>query len=164
MQTNNKTDFSDETSETIQKKVIEDIEQSASELNGLWKVFSQLQTQTKQWSTLTFELFLLELSNSIDVVKRLIVCQILFISLLVLFLFSASVGVGVVTYYFTASLIISYGAFLFALFVILAGLVRYQQYIMQFMGFKQTVAQIKEGLDVCTQQASKSNPDEKARR
>lgn len=48
MQTNNKTDFSDETSETIQKKVIEDIEQSASELNGLWKVFSQLQTQTKR--------------------------------------------------------------------------------------------------------------------
>jgi ABC-type nickel/cobalt efflux system permease component RcnA len=82
------------------------------------------------------------------VAKKFLVCQLLFIPLLVLFIFSICVSVGIVSYSITHNMLIGVGLFLFTMSVVLVGLVYWQKYLMQFFGFKDTISQLKEGMDV----------------
>ncbi|MCL1067516.1 hypothetical protein L2735_11975 [Shewanella olleyana] len=148
----------------LNKEVMNDLRLSASELNSLWKGWLQLQAHTQGWSKATLELFLLEFSNSVAAFKKLIVCQLLLVMLLPMFLFSLAVGAGVVNYYFTLNLVAGFGTFILTFAIIMLGLLVQQKYIMQFVGFHHTKQQLKEGLDVCTQQTKKANSNEEARR
>ncbi|MDV7105836.1 hypothetical protein R3X26_15635 [Vibrio sp. TH_r3] len=142
-------------------KVMDDFNRSVAELDGLWQELLKLQVHSKQWSKSTIELFFLELSNSVAACKRAVACQLIFISLFMMFLFSASVGVGVVIYSFTSNLAVSYGGFILSLGLILVGLVLFQKYVIQFIGFHHTKQQVEEGIDVLAQFASKKSPKEK---
>lgn len=139
------------------ENIIDDLKASATEVNALINEFSQFQEKMQQWSKSTIELLFLELSNSLSIIKQLIIFQILFICLFIFFVISVCVGVGVVTYSLTTSLIGSYAAFMLTLSVILISILLWQKHILKFIGFSNTLAQIKEGVDVFTQKKKKSN-------
>jgi len=152
---NNSTSESSEPS--TKKKIIEDLSESASEVNELISEVLRLQSQMQQWSKSTFELFILELANSITALKRIFICHILFVFLLILFVVSLCIGVGVVTYHFTASMVVSYFAFVLTLAVGLISNVFWRKRLSKFVGFSNTFEQIKEGSNVFTQQTKKDN-------
>ncbi|MEZ8061398.1 MULTISPECIES: hypothetical protein [Vibrio] len=162
MQENSQNDSSNFVDSKSCDREVDDLKRAASELNGLWKDLTLLQAHTEQWSKSTFELFLLELRNSVTACKKLFVFQFIFIVLLPIFLFSVAVGAGVVSYYFTLNLLVGYGAFMLMLSFILISLVFCHKYLKQFVGFEYTKEQLKEGLHVSTQKTTKRNTDEKA--
>ena len=135
--------------------IIDDLKKSAMELYALINELSKLQGQMHQWSKSTIELFLLELRNTLSAFKQLIFCQILFICLFIFFLMSICIGAGVVTYFFTSNLLVSYGAFMVALSATLLGILLWQKHVLKFVGFSNTEEQIKEGVNVFTQQTKK---------
>ncbi|MEZ9473925.1 hypothetical protein CWN85_02190 [Vibrio splendidus] len=161
MQVNSQNDPVNSANDKSSDRKVDDLKRSASELNGLWKDLAILQTHTQQWSQSTLELFLLEFRNSVDVFKKRLVFQLLFVALLPLFLFSIAVGAGVVIYYFTLNLLAGYGAFIFTLGLILICLVLRSSYLKQFIGFECTKEQLKEGLHVSTQKSTKTDSNEK---
>ncbi|MEO9654232.1 hypothetical protein [Marinomonas sp.] len=140
-----------------EQQAFEDLQRSAAELNQLWQEFTLLKTSAQQWSKSTFELFLLELSNSTSGLKRILLCHLMFVCLFILFVFSACVGMGLVTYQLSASLLAGYGVFLLSLALSLIGLICWQQYLRRFLGFRQTQTQIKEAMDVCISKATQSH-------
>lgn len=162
MQGNSQNDSSNFVDSKSHDREADDLKRAASELNGLWKDLTLLQAHTEQWSKSTFELFLLELRNSVTACKKIFVFQFIFIVLLPMFLFGVAVGAGVVSYYFTLNLLAGYGAFMLMLSFILISLVFCHKYLRQFVGFEYTKEQLKEGLHVSTQKATKRNTDEKA--
>ena len=159
------TDKTNDSSTTVNdkqhEKVMDDLNRSFEELGGLWQELLKLKVHSKQWSKSTLELFFLELSNSVAACKRLIACQVIFIGLFMMFLFSASVGVGVIIYSFTSNLVASYGGFILSLGLVLLSLVLFQKYVMQFIGFRHTKQQLQEGIDVFAKVTSEKSPKEK---
>jgi uncharacterized membrane protein YqjE len=142
---------------STKKKIVDDLSESASEVNELISEVFKLQSQMQQWSKSTFELFVLELVNSIAALKRIFVCHILFVFLLILFVVSLCIGVGVITYHFTASVVVSYFAFVLTLAIGLISNVLWRKRLNKFVGFSNTFGQIKEGANVFTQQTKKDN-------
>jgi len=137
--------------------LIDELSASANEFSALMKDFAQFQSQVQKWSTSTIELFWLELKSTFAGLKQLLLCHVLLLCLSLFFIISVCVGMGVVTYVLTANVLLSYAAFMGALSMVLIALIVWQKHVLQFMGFSNTLAQIKEGVDVFTQQAKKSN-------
>ena len=108
-----------------------------------------------QWSEATVQLFFMEVLRNVAAAKQFFVCQLLFIPLLVLFIFSLCVCTGIVLYSITLNILIGVGGFLIAMLLVLVGLLYWQKRLIRFFGFKETVSQLKEGIDVISK-ASKS--------
>lgn len=126
----------------------DEVNANVDEITDIFNKVSKVAQDIGQWSESTVQLFFMEVSRNIVVAKKFLVCQLLFIPLLVLFIFSICVSVGIVSYSITHNMLIGVGLFLFTMSMVLVGLVYWQKYLMQFFGFKDTISQLKEGMDV----------------
>lgn len=126
----------------------DEVNANVDEITDIFNKVSKVAQDIGQWSESTVQLFFMEVSRNVVVAKKLLVCQLLFIPLLVLFIFSICVSVGIVSYSITHNMLIGVGLFLFTMSMVLVGLVYWQKYLMQFFGFKDTISQLKEGMDV----------------
>jgi len=133
----------------------EELNVKIDEIKDIFNKVSTVAQEVGSWSESTIQLFFTEVLRNVAAAKQFFVCQLLFIPLVVLFIFSLCVCVGIITYSLTASLLIAVGLFIFAMLLVLAGLIYWQKYLLRFFGFKDTVSQLKEGLDVIAK-ASKS--------
>ncbi|MBD1573379.1 hypothetical protein HC725_08840 [Vibrio sp. S17_S38] len=131
----------------------EDITDKVDEIKSAFNQVSKVITEVGQWSESTAQLFYLEVQRNIAATKQSIICQILFIPLLILFIFSLCISIGVVNYVLTQNVLIGIGLFLFAMILILTGLIYWQTRLIRSFGFKETISQLKEGLDVITKTA-----------
>jgi hypothetical protein len=111
------------------------------------KAFSLIKELGK-WSESTAQLFFMEILRNFNVAYKILFCQILFIPLLVIFILSICIFLGIIGYSFYDNLIIASGIFLTSLFMVLAFLLYWQKKLSQFLGFEQTILQVKEGVDV----------------
>tara|TARA_R110001583_G_scaffold4077_4_gene24354 strand:+ start:895 stop:1377 length:483 start_codon:yes stop_codon:yes gene_type:complete len=133
----------------------EEINVKIDEIKDIFNKVSTVAHEVGLWSESTIQLFFTEVLRNVAAAKQLFVCQLLFIPLLVLFIFSLCVCVGIITYSLTESLLIGVGLFILAMLLVLVGLIYWQKYLLRFFGFKATVSQLKEGFDVISK-ASKS--------
>ena len=120
------------------------------EFNDIFSKLSQLMKQAGDWSESTAKLFLLELTRNFSVIYKLFFLQTLFIPLLIIFILSLCVFLAIVSYSFYNSIVLSSGTFIISLFCVLSLLAYWQKKLSVFLGFGETVAQVKEGLDVIT--------------
>lgn len=123
-----------------------------NDLHSLWQQLNLCQQRFLAWADSTTELFSLELKTSLAAIRQMIVLQLLLICLAVFFVLSLCAGVGLVVYHFTLSLLAGYAGFVVALGVVLAGLIWQQARLASLVGFRHTVAQVKEGWDVVSKQ------------
>ncbi|QDE30065.1 MULTISPECIES: hypothetical protein [Shewanella] len=126
-------------------------EEETVNIDDITDILSKLSKVTQnvgEWSESTVQLFFIEVLRNVAAAKQFFVCQLLFIPLLVLFIFSLCVSVGIITYSLTQSLLSGVGIFLLVMSSVLAGLVYWQKYLLRFFGFKDTISQLKEGIDV----------------
>ena len=133
----------------------EKIEQKFNELNSMFDKLSDTLDSLGKWSESTIQVFFMELLRSINASKQFLLCQALFIPLLILFVFSTCIAIGIVFYSLTGQLLIGVGTFLLSMVAVLIGLAYWQKRLMKMIGFTNTMAQIKEGIDVVSK-ASKS--------
>ncbi len=140
----------------------EHLERAIVQLRGLLKDLTAVQSHTQQWSISIFELFTLELRNTVAASKKLIVIKLLFVALLPMFLISIAVGVGVVGYYFTLNLLVGYSAFIAAFSVILVFLVLGSRYCKQFVGFEYTKEQLGRLCHAINEKTTAESSNEKA--
>ncbi|WP_413479011.1 phage holin family protein [Vibrio hibernica] len=131
----------------------EDITNKIDEIKSAFNQVSKVITEVGQWSESTAQLFYLEVQRNIAAAKQSIICQVLFIPLLILFIFSLCISIGVVAYVLTQNVLIGIGLFLFAMGLILAGLIYWQKRLIRSFGFNETISQLKEGVDVITKAA-----------
>lgn len=123
-----------------------------NDLHSLWQQLNLCQQRFLAWADSTTELFSLELKTSLAAIRQMIVLQLLLICLAVFFVLSLCGGVGLVVYHFTLSLLAGYAGFVVALGAVLAGLIWQQARLASLVGFRNTVAQVKEGWDVVSKQ------------
>ncbi|WP_153009386.1 phage holin family protein [Shewanella frigidimarina] len=128
---------------------------NVEEIKDIFNKVSKLAQEVGQWSESTVQLFFMEVLRNVAAAKQFFVCQLLFIPLLVLFIFSLCVCTGIVLYSITLNTFIGVGGFLLAMMLVLVGLLYWQKRLIRFFGFKETVSQLKEGIDVISK-ASKS--------
>lgn len=128
---------------------------NVEEIKDIFNKVSKLAQEVGQWSESTVQLFFMEVLRNVAAAKQFFVCQLLFIPLLVLFIFSLCVCTGIVLYSITLNILIGVGGFLIAMMLVLVGLLYWQKRLISFFGFKETVSQLKEGIDVISK-ASKS--------
>jgi hypothetical protein len=128
---------------------------NVEEIKDIFNKASKLAQEVGQWSESTVQLFFMEILRNVAAAKQFLVCQLLFIPLLVLFIFSLCVCSGIVIYSLTDSIFIGLGVFLLTMMLVLVGLLYWQKRLIRFFGFKDTVSQLKEGIDVISK-ASKS--------
>ena len=128
---------------------------NVEEIKDIFNKVSKLAQEVGQWSESTVQLFFMEVLRNVAAAKQFFVCQLLFIPLLVLFIFSLCVCSGIVIYSLTDSIFIGLGVFLLTMMLVLVGLLYWQKRLIRFFGFKDTVSQLKEGIDVISK-ASKS--------
>ncbi|ABI73056.1 MULTISPECIES: hypothetical protein [Shewanella] len=128
---------------------------NVEEIKDIFNKVSKLAQEVGQWSESTVQLFFMEVLRNVAAAKQFFVCQLLFIPLLVLFIFSLCVCTGIVLYSITLNILIGVGGFLLAMMLVLVGLLYWQKRLIRFFGFKETVSQLKEGIDVISK-ASKS--------
>jgi hypothetical protein len=128
---------------------------NVEEIKDIFNKVSKLAQEVGQWSESTVQLFFMEVLRNVAAAKQFFVCQLLFIPLLVLFIFSLCVCTGIVLYSITLNILIGVGGFLIAMMLVLVGLLYWQKRLIRFFGFKETVSQLKEGIDVISK-ASKS--------
>ncbi|MGI2111017.1 hypothetical protein ACRN9C_16735 [Shewanella frigidimarina] len=128
---------------------------NVEEIKDIFNKVSKLAQEVGQWSESTVQLFFMEVLRNVAAAKQFFVCQLLFIPLLVLFIFSLCVCTGIVLYSITLNTLIGVGGFLLAMMLVLVGLLYWQKRLIRFFGFKETVSQLKEGIDVISK-ASKS--------
>lgn len=128
---------------------------NVEEIKDIFNKVSKLAQEVGQWSESTVQLFFMEILRNVAAAKQFLVCQLLFIPLLVLFIFSLCVCSGIVIYSLTHSIFIGLGVFLLTMMLVLVGLLYWQKRLIRFFGFKDTVSQLKEGIDVISK-ASKS--------
>lgn len=138
MQSNNSKD----TRNQPQDREAELLDHAFVQLKGLLQDLTALQSHTQQWFLSIFELFSLELCNTVAASRKLIVIKFLFVSLLPMFLISIAIGAGVVGHYLTSNLLVGYGAFIGTFGAILVLLVLGSRYYTQFVGFKYTKEQL----------------------
>ena len=128
---------------------------NVEEIKDIFNKVSKLAQEVGQWSESTVQLFFMEVLRNVAAAKQFFVCQLLFIPLLVLFIFSLCVCTGIVLYSITLNILIGVGGFLIAMMLVLVGLLYWQKRLIRFFGYKETVSQLKEGIDVISK-ASKS--------
>lgn len=123
------------------------------EITDVFNKVSKIAQEAGQWSESTIKLFFIEILRNVEAAKRFAVCQLLFIPLLILFIFSICICIGIIAYSLTSNLLIAVGMFLSAMGLVLVALAYWQKYLMRFFGFKATIAQLKEGADVISKAA-----------
>ena len=123
------------------------------EITDVFNKASKIAQEAGQWSESTIKLFFIEILRNIEAAKRFAVCQLVFIPLLILFIFSLCICIGIVAYSLTYNVLIAVGLFLLAMGLVLLGLAYWQKHLMKFFGFKATIAQLKEGADVISKAA-----------
>ena len=123
------------------------------EITDVFNKVSKIAQEAGQWSESTIKLFFIEILRNIEAAKRFAVCQLVFIPLLILFIFSLCICIGIVAYSLTYNVLIAVGLFLLAMGLVLLGLAYWQKHLMKFFGFKATIAQLKEGADVISKAA-----------
>jgi len=133
----------------------DEVNVKVDEIKDIFNKISKLTQEVGQWSESTVQLFFIEILRNIVAAKKFFICQLLFIPLLVLFIFSLCVCTGIMIYSITHSIFIGLGIFLLAMMLVLVGLIYWQKRLIRFFGFKDTVSQLKEGIDVISK-ASKS--------
>jgi hypothetical protein len=133
----------------------DEVNVKVEEIKDIFNKVSKLTQEVGQWSESTVQLFFIEILRNVAAAKKFFVCQLLFIPLLVLFIFSLCVCTGIMIYSITHSIFIGLGIFLLAMMLVLVGLIYWQKRLIRFFGFKDTVSQLKEGIDVISK-ASKS--------
>lgn len=99
------------------------------------------------WSESTAQLFFMETLRNFSASYKILFCQILFIPLLIIFILSLCVFFGIVGYSFYNNLIIASAIFLTSLFMVLVFLTYWQKRLSSFLGFSDTISQLKEGAD-----------------
>ena len=129
------------------------IDVKIDDLKDVFNKVSNIAQEAGQWSESTIKLFFVEILRNVAAAQRFVVCQLLFIPLLILFIFSLCVSIGIVAYSLTYNLLIAVGFFLLAMSLVLLGLIYWQKYLTRFFGFKETIAQLKEGADVISKAA-----------
>uniref|UniRef100_UPI0004702981 phage holin family protein n=1 Tax=Vibrio parahaemolyticus TaxID=670 RepID=UPI0004702981 len=131
-------------------------------INGLRAILSQiddLSTSLRTWSGSTLDLFLLETKVNVVAARQIVMFSIIFTLLSVLFIFSVCLVAGVVTYHFTAQLLLSVGVFIVSLGLALVGLAWWQKRLTHFLGFKNTTDQLQEGWHAFSNQTRPSHAD-----
>ena len=123
------------------------------EITDVFNKVSKIAQEAGQWSESTIKLFFIEILRNIEAAKRFAVCQLVFIPLLILFIFSLCICIGIIAYSLTYNVLIAVGLFLLAMGLVLLGLAYWQKHLMKFFGFKATIAQLKEGADVISKAA-----------
>jgi len=131
------------------------IQDKFDEISNLVDQLSQTLQEIGGWSQSTLQLFFMEWLRNVAAAKKILVCQILFILLIILFIFSLCVSIGIVFYSITGHLLIGVASFLIAFSAVLLALFFWQKHLLRFLGFKQTISQVKEGMDVISK-ATKS--------
>ena len=132
-------------------------EQSIKELKSLWNQLLLLKDPVKQWSQASIDLFFIELRTSLSTLKQSLLLNILFVVLSVFFLLSLCAGLGFLTYHYTHVILLSYMGFVASLGLVLVLLLCWQRYLRKLIGFRHTIEQVKEGLDVILQQKPKDH-------
>ncbi|UJF22647.1 hypothetical protein [Shewanella sp. OMA3-2] len=132
-----------------------EINTNVDDIADIFNKISSMTQEVGKWSEATVQLFFTEVLRNVAAAKQFFVCQLLFIPLLILFIFSLCVCVGIVSYSLTQNMLIGVGAFLLVMSSVLVGLIYWQKYLLRFFGFKDTISQLKEGIDVISK-ASKS--------
>ncbi len=158
MQSNNINDAHNEP----QHREAELLERTAVQVRELLKDLTAFQSHTQQWSMSIFELFALELRNTVAASKKLVVIKLLFVALLPMFLISIAIGVGVMGYYFTLNLLVGYSTFIAAFSVILVLLILGSRYYKQFVGFEHTKEQLGSLCHAINEKTTAENSNEKA--
>jgi len=141
----------DKTSENMKADSLLDTESINTKFQEVSDIFNKLSAITEevgQWSKSTGQLFYMEVLRNIYTARQLFLCQLLFIPLLVLFVFSLCILVGVIAYTISLSILVGFICFLLTTFLVLIGLIFWQKHLMSFLGFKETIDQLKEGVDV----------------
>lgn len=131
-------------------------QQIQTKLDEMLSLFDQLSQTLKEiggWSQSTLQLFLMEWLRNVAVAKRILLCQLLFIPLFIIFIFSLCVCIGIVAYSLTSHLLVGVGSFLIVFTAVLVSLIVWQKYLLRFVGFKETISQVKEGIDVISKAA-----------
>jgi hypothetical protein len=118
------------------------------EILDVFNKVSALTEELGQWSKSTVQLFFMEVLRNVNAAKQIFLCQLLFIPLLILFVFSLCVTAGVVAYTITLNILIGFAFFILAMSAVLGGLVFWQKHLMSFLGFNSTLEQLKEAADV----------------
>lgn len=118
------------------------------EVIDVFNKLSALTEEVGQWSKSTIQLFFMEVLRNIASAKQLFFCQLLFIPLLILFIFSLCITVGVIAYTISLNILVGLLFFILAMSAVLGGLIFWQKYLIGFLGFKDTLEQLKEGADV----------------
>ena len=131
-------------------------QQIQTKLDEMLSLFDQLSQTLKEiggWSQSTLQLFLMEWLRNVAVAKRILLCQLLFIPLFIIFIFSLCVCIGIVAYSLTSQKMVGVGSFLIVFTAVLVSLIVWQKYLLRFVGFKETISQVKEGIDVISKAA-----------
>ena len=118
------------------------------EIKDVFNRVSVLSQEVSRWSESTLQLFLIEVQRNVVAAKHLLLCQLLFIPLLILFVFSVCVCAGGLAYYFTGNLLAAIGTFLITIIAVLGGLAYWQKCLLKHVGFNDTIAQLEEGVNV----------------
>jgi hypothetical protein len=164
MDNSNNTDKQHKGSATADSRAQEqaDTQQMEQAIKGLQALLSQtsaLSTSLKTWSNSSLDLFLLEMKVNMAAARQIVVCSIIFTLLSVLFIFSLCLAAGLVTFHFTAHLLLSVVVFIGCLGLALSALAWWQLRLTHFLGFKNTTKQLQEGWYAFSNQARPSHAD-----
>ncbi|WP_427982875.1 hypothetical protein [Agarivorans sp.] len=135
------------------------IEQAIKGLQALLSQISTLSSSLKTWSNSSLDLFLLEMKVNMAAARQIVLCSIIFTLLAVLFIFSLCVAAGLVTFHFTAHLLLSVAVFIGCLGLALSALAWWQLRLTHFLGFKNTTKQLQEGWYAFSNQTRPSHAD-----
>ncbi|MDW6092540.1 phage holin family protein [Vibrio rhizosphaerae] len=142
----------------------QDVKQEAEQaVNSIRTILTQIEglaTSLKTWSDTTLDLFVLEVKTNIAAARQIVLCSIVFILLAVLFIFSLCLTAGIVTYDLTAHVLLSCGVFIGSLGLALFGLAWWQQRLTNFLGFKHTTEQLREGWDALSDKTQPGDADQ----
>ncbi|TOB66026.1 phage holin family protein [Vibrio parahaemolyticus] len=137
----------------------QEVEQAINGLRAILSQIDDLSTSLRTWSGSTLDLFLLEMKVNVAAARQIVMFSIIFTLLSVLFIFSVCLVSGVVTYHFTAQLLLSVGVFIVSLGLALVGLAWWQKRLTHFLGFKNTTDQLQEGWHAFSNQTRPSHAD-----
>lgn len=128
-----------------------EIEQAVDSLKAMMVQVETLADSMKHWSTSTLNLFRLELKLNTKAVQQLMLTGFVFTLLAILFIVSFCICLGLISYQLSANPYLGIGVFLSSFAIVLGLLVWWQKKLVACLGFKQTTAQIKEGIHELSQ-------------
>lgn len=127
------------------------------DLAGIAAESERLSVLIRSWLLSSAKLFRIESQLSARALGSALLCSILFVLLLVLFIFSLSVSVGIIIYWWTSQLPLAVLTALCSLGMSLILLIWRQNQLLRLVGYTHTKQQIKEGWDALTQAVEKGN-------